>query len=125
MLLEWIRSHLNEPLTIDRLADEAAMSPRHFSRAFTAETGLTPAKAVERLRVEAARERVESSSDPIDRIGDAVGFSDPERMRRAFVRAFGQPPQALRRAARDARCDAPLTPLERPLPALTIGRGSP
>jgi transcriptional regulator GlxA family with amidase domain len=101
-LIGWMRLHLNEPLTVDRLADQAAMSPRHFSRAFTAETGLTPAKAVERLRVEAARAQVESSSDPIDHIGDAVGFTDPERMRRAFVRAFGQPPQALRRAARSA-----------------------
>jgi transcriptional regulator GlxA family with amidase domain len=99
-LLHWMRSHLSEPLTVERLADQAAMSPRHFSRAFTAETGLTPAKALERLRVEAARARVESSSEPIDHIGDAVGFTDSERMRRAFVRAFGQPPQALRRAAR-------------------------
>jgi transcriptional regulator GlxA family with amidase domain len=101
-LLHWMRAHLNEPLSIDRMADEAAMSPRHFSRAFTAETGLTPAKAVERLRLEAARERVESSSDPIEHVSAAVGFTDPERMRRAFVRAFGQPPQALRRAARSA-----------------------
>lgn len=101
-LLHWMRSHLSEPLTVERLAGQAAMSPRHFSRAFTAETGLTPAKALERLRVEAARARVESSSEPIDHIGDAVGFTDPERMRRAFVRAFGQPPQALRRAARSA-----------------------
>jgi len=101
-LLDWMRSHLNEPLTIERLAHRAAMSPRQFSRAFAAETGLTPAKAVERLRVEAARALVESSSDPIEQIGGAVGFTDPERMRRAFVRAFGHPPQALRRAARGA-----------------------
>lgn len=101
-LLNWMRLHLSEPLTVERLADQAAMSPRHFSRAFTSETGMTPAKAVERLRVEAARAQVESSSDPIDLIGDAVGFSDQERMRRAFLRAFGQPPQALRRAARSA-----------------------
>jgi transcriptional regulator GlxA family with amidase domain len=101
-LLHWMRSHLSEPLTVEYLADRAAMSPRHFSRAFVAETGLTPARAVERLRVEAARERVESSSEPIEHIGEAVGFTDPERMRRAFVRAFGQPPQALRRAARGA-----------------------
>jgi len=101
-LLHWVRSHLREPLTVDRLADRAAMSPRNFSRAFTAETGLTPAKAVERLRLEAARERVESSTEPIEQLSAAVGFADPERMRRAFVRAFGQPPQALRRAARTA-----------------------
>jgi transcriptional regulator GlxA family with amidase domain len=82
------------------LADKAAMSPRHFARAFAAETGVTPAKAVERLRVEAARERIEAGAEPIDRVAEAAGFGDAERMRRAFIRAFGQPPQALRRAAR-------------------------
>jgi transcriptional regulator GlxA family with amidase domain len=99
-LLGWARERLTDPLTVDQLAERAAMSSRHFARAFTAETGVTPAKAVERLRVEAARARVESSSDPIDRVAETVGFKDPERMRRAFLRAFGQPPQALRRAAR-------------------------
>jgi transcriptional regulator GlxA family with amidase domain len=99
-LLGWMRERLAEKLNIERLADQAAMSPRHFTRAFTAETGLTPARSVERLRVEVARERVEAGAEPIDRIAAATGFGDPERMRRAFVRAFGQPPQALRRAAR-------------------------
>jgi transcriptional regulator GlxA family with amidase domain len=99
-LMDWIRERLAEPLSVERLADQAAMSPRHFARAFRAETGLTPAKAVERLRLEAARMRVEASGEPIDRVAEAVGFGDPERMRRAFLRAFGQPPQALRRAAR-------------------------
>jgi transcriptional regulator GlxA family with amidase domain len=99
-LLDWMRGRLAEPLPVERLADQAAMSPRHFARAFVAETGMTPAKAVERLRLETARERVESSSDPIDRVAQAVGFGDQERMRRAFLRAFGQPPQALRRSAR-------------------------
>jgi transcriptional regulator GlxA family with amidase domain len=97
-LLGWARERLAEPLGVERLADRAAMSPRHFARAFAAETGVTPAKAIERLRVEAARERIESTPDPIDRIAEQVGFGDPERMRRAFLRAFGQPPQALRRA---------------------------
>jgi transcriptional regulator GlxA family with amidase domain len=101
-LLDWMRGRLAEPLGVERLAGEAAMSPRHFARAFAAETGLTPAKAVERLRLETARERVESSSDPIDRVAEQSGFGDAERMRRAFLRAFGQPPQALRRAARKA-----------------------
>jgi len=99
-VLGWARERLAEPLGVERLADRAAMSPRHFARAFAAETGVTPAKAIERLRVEAARERIEAGPDPIDRIAAAVGFGDPERMRRAFLRAFGQPPQALRRAAR-------------------------
>jgi transcriptional regulator GlxA family with amidase domain len=99
-LMDWMRDRLCEPLGVERLADQAAMSPRHFARAFTAETGVTPAKAVERLRLEAARVRVESSHEPIDRVAESAGFRDPERMRRAFLRAFGQPPQALRRAAR-------------------------
>jgi transcriptional regulator GlxA family with amidase domain len=55
---------------------------------------------VERLRLEAARTAVETGRTPIDRVAETVGFGDPERMRRAFLRAFGQPPQALRRAAR-------------------------
>ncbi|MDP3868071.1 GlxA family transcriptional regulator [Phenylobacterium sp.] len=99
-LLDWMRERISEPLSVERMADRAAMSPRHFARAFAAETGLTPAKAVERLRLETARERVEASSEPIDRVAESAGFGDPERMRRAFLRAFGQPPQALRRAAR-------------------------
>lgn len=99
-LMDWMRERLDEPLGVERLADRAAMSPRHFARAFAAETGVTPAKAVERLRLEAARVRVEAGHEPIDRVAEAAGFRDPERMRRAFLRAFGQPPQALRRAAR-------------------------
>ncbi|HEX7885583.1 MAG TPA: GlxA family transcriptional regulator [Phenylobacterium sp.] len=99
-LMDWMRSRLGEALTVERLAAQAAMSPRNFARAFTAETGTTPAKAVERLRLEAARTAVETGHAPIDRVAEAAGFGDPERMRRAFLRAFGQPPQALRRAAR-------------------------
>lgn len=99
-LLGWARERLDEALTVEDLAAYANMSPRNFARAFTAETGVTPAKAVERLRLEAARERVEHSADPIEGVARDVGFGDTERMRRAFVRAFGQPPQALRRLAR-------------------------
>jgi transcriptional regulator GlxA family with amidase domain len=99
-LLSWVREHLDTPLTVEILAERAGLSPRHFSRIFTAETGSTPSKAIERLRLEVARERVQSSGDLIDRVAQTTGFRDPERMRRAFIRAFGQPPQALRRAAR-------------------------
>ncbi len=99
-VLAWARERLSERLPVERLADRAAMSPRHFSRSFAADTGMTPAKAIERLRLEASRERVESGSEPIERVAALTGFGDPERMRRAFIRAFGQPPQALRRAAR-------------------------
>ncbi|MDR3508855.1 MAG: GlxA family transcriptional regulator [Caulobacteraceae bacterium] len=101
-VLAWARERLHQPLTVEHLAERAAMSPRNFARRFTEETGLTPARAVERLRVEVARERVEAGPEPIDQIAAQIGFGDPERMRRAFVRAFGQPPQALRRSARSA-----------------------
>jgi len=99
-LLSWARENLDQPLTVERMAEQAAMSTRHFTRAFVAETGMTPSKAVERLRIEAAKARVEGAAEPIEAVARATGFGDPERMRRAFVRAFGQPPQALRRAAR-------------------------
>jgi transcriptional regulator GlxA family with amidase domain len=97
-LIDWIRAHLAEPLTVECLAERAAMSPRNFARAFTAETGTTPAKAVERLRLETARMAVESGRDSLERIAETTGFGDPGRMRRAFLRGLGQPPQALRRA---------------------------
>jgi transcriptional regulator GlxA family with amidase domain len=102
-LIEWMRAHLAEPLTVERLADSVAMSPRNFARAFTAETGTTPARAVERLRLEIARAAVETSHTPLERIAEVVGFGDAGRMRRAFVRSIGQPPQALRRLARTER----------------------
>jgi len=99
-LLAWARERLDEPLPVARLAERVAMSPRNFARAFAAETSMTPAKAIERLRLEASRERVESGSEPIEQVAARNGFRDPERMRRAYLRAFGQPPQALRRAAK-------------------------
>jgi transcriptional regulator GlxA family with amidase domain len=99
-LLTWAREHLDEPLTVEHLAERAGMSTRHFTRAFIAETGSTPSKAVERLRLEVARQQVQSSTEAIERVAQSTGFRDPERMRRAFIRVFGQPPQSLRRAAR-------------------------
>ncbi|MBS1101630.1 GlxA family transcriptional regulator [Gluconobacter sp. Dm-62] len=98
-LLGWARSHLSERLTVESLACQMGMSPRNFSRTFQASVGISPARAIERLRVEAARERVERSNVPIETIAMTSGFHDPERMRRAFLRAFGQPPQAIRRNA--------------------------
>jgi len=99
-LLTWAREHLDAPLTVEDLAEQAGMSSRHFTRAFIAETGSTPSKAIERLRIEVARQRVQASGEAIERVAELTGFRDPERMRRAFIRAFGQPPQSLRRAAR-------------------------
>jgi transcriptional regulator GlxA family with amidase domain len=98
--LAYAKGNLASPLTIHELAKAAHLSPRQFSRAFRSETGQSPAKAVENLRVEAARLMMEQSQHPIDIIARQTGFADRDRMRRAFLRAFGQPPQAIRRNAR-------------------------
>jgi transcriptional regulator GlxA family with amidase domain len=98
--LAYAKRNLGTPLTVGQLAEAAHLSPRQFSRAFRAETGQSPAKAVENLRLEAARLMMENSRHPIDVIARQTGFADRDRMRRAFLRAFGQPPQAIRRNAR-------------------------
>lgn len=98
--LAYAKEHLHNELSVEELADAAHLSPRQFSRAFHAETGQTPAKAVENLRVEAARLMLESGRHPIEIVARDTGFGDRERMRRAFLRAFGQPPQMIRRATR-------------------------
>ena len=99
-VLSFAREHLHEQLTAERLAEVACLSPRQFTRAFVAETGETPARAVERLRAELARQRIEGAADPIEAIARDVGFVDPERMRRAFLRRFGFSPQNVRRLSR-------------------------
>ena len=81
------------------MAEAASLSPRQFSRAFRAETGQSPAKAVENLRLEAARLMMEQGRHPIDVVARETGFADRERMRRAFLRAFGQRPAVIRRNA--------------------------
>ena len=98
-LIGWMRSRLAEPMTVERLAEQVAMSPRNFARAFVAEIGATPAKVVEGLRLEAARVAVETSHLHLDHIAASTGFGDSSRMRRAFVRSFGESPQSLRRSA--------------------------
>jgi transcriptional regulator GlxA family with amidase domain len=100
--LTYARRNLQKPLSVEQLAEAAHLSPRQFSRAFRNETGQSPAKAVENLRIEAARLMMEQTQHPIDIVARETGFADRERMRRAFLRAFGQPPQAIRRLARDA-----------------------
>ncbi|BEU26343.1 GlxA family transcriptional regulator [Paraburkholderia caribensis] len=101
--IDHANANLRNALTVEELADVAGLSPRQFSRAFTAETGQSPAKAVEHLRVEAAKLLLEKGRLSLDVIADEVGFSDRERMRRAFLRTVGQPPQAVRRFGRETR----------------------
>jgi AraC-like DNA-binding protein len=98
--LAYAKRNLDKPLTVRQLAEAAHLSQRQFSRAFRAETGQSPAEGVENLRVEAARLMTEQSRHPIDVIARQTGFADRDRMRRAFVRAFGQPPRAIRRNTR-------------------------
>src|SRR5260221_868760 len=94
--LQYARRNLGRPLSVEELADAACLSPRQFSRVFRAETGLSPAKAIENLRLEAARLMLEQGHLPIETVAIQAGFGDRERMRRSFTRAFGQTPQAIR-----------------------------
>ncbi|RQS76800.1 GlxA family transcriptional regulator [Burkholderia sp. Bp8963] len=104
--LNYARQNLSRALTVEDLADSVHLSPRQFSRVFTLETGQSPAKAIERLRLEAARLMIEQSRHPLDVIARETGFRDGRHMREAFMRGFGTPPQAIRRDARiDARSD--------------------
>ena len=98
--LNYAKRHLSGDLSVDELAKAARLSRRQFSRAFREETGQSPAKAVEHLRVELARSMMEEGRHSTDVVANETGFADRERMRRAFLRAFGQPPQAIRRNAR-------------------------
>lgn len=98
--LLYAQQNLSTVISVEQLADAAHLSPRQFSRSFLAETGRSPAKAVEQLRVEAARLMIEQGGHSMDEVARETGFSDRERMRRAFVRACGQSPQMIRRNAR-------------------------
>lgn len=99
-VLAYARSNLRNELSVEELAEAARLSPRQFSRIFKEETGQSPAKAVENLRLDAARTMLEDGRHSLDTVAHETGFADRERMRRAFLRAFGQPPQVIRRIAR-------------------------
>jgi transcriptional regulator GlxA family with amidase domain len=98
-VLTHIRLNLRNALSIDELAVVASLSPRQFSRAFLSETGHSPAKAVEQLRLEAARFMMEEGRLSVNEVAQQAGFGDRERMRRAFLRAFGVSAEAMRRKA--------------------------
>jgi transcriptional regulator GlxA family with amidase domain len=94
--LAHVKRNLHLPLTTDDLARVACLSPRQFTRVFRAETGVSPAKAIETLRLEAAKLLLEQSRWPVEDIASKSGFGSRERMRRAFLRAYSEPPQAIR-----------------------------
>lgn len=95
-LVAWIADNLHKPLTVELLAERAHMSPRQFARVFARELGVTPAKLVDQLRVEAARQRLEESPRGLASVAVACGFGSEETMRRAFLRQLGTPPGAYR-----------------------------
>lgn len=101
------KENLTNELSVEELAEAANLSPRQFSRLFRQETGQTPAKAVEHLRLEAARVMMEEGRHSMDIVARETGFADRERMRRAFLRAYGQPPQVIRRSVENNRMSAP------------------
>jgi transcriptional regulator GlxA family with amidase domain len=96
-LQAWIMDHLTTDLSVTALASRLAMSPRHFARVFQKETGVTPAKFVETVRIEAARKWLEESSRPIEIIANECGMGDAERLRRSFIRRLGVNPSDYRR----------------------------
>ena len=95
--LDYANAHLSSPLAVNDLAKVAFLSPRQFSRLFREETKESPAKAIERLRVESARLMMETGRFSAEEIARKNGFGNRERMRRAFVRAFGLSPQTIQR----------------------------
>lgn len=104
---DFIDNHPSADHRLDLLARRALMSSRHFSRVFTDEVGETPARYVERVRIEAARGELESTSSSLDVVAADCGFGTAESLRRAFQRRVGVAPDAYRRRF---RADATLTP---------------
>ncbi|MGW7454948.1 GlxA family transcriptional regulator [Streptomyces sp. NPDC054787] len=94
---QWIAEHPGSDLSVEALAARARLSTRHFARAFQAETGVTPGRYVERVRVEHARRLLEESGEGIAQISRACGYGTPEALRRAFLKTLGQPPAEYRR----------------------------
>jgi transcriptional regulator GlxA family with amidase domain len=96
----WAGEHLADDLGVPALASRAAMSERHFTRVFTRQVGTTPARWVESLRVEAARRRLETTTDGVEVVAAACGFGTAETMRRAFLRTIRTTPTDYRRRFR-------------------------
>ncbi|MFE9401335.1 GlxA family transcriptional regulator [Streptomyces sp. NPDC006530] len=101
-LQQWITEHPDADLSVEALAQRASLSPRHFARAFHAETGITPGRYVERVRLEYARRLLEETADGVQEVSRAAGYGTPEAMRRAFVKVLGTAPAEYRRRFRPA-----------------------
>jgi transcriptional regulator GlxA family with amidase domain len=95
-LQTWLMDNLRRRLSVERLASHVAMSPRNFARAFVDETGVTPARFLEQLRVEDARRQLELSHESLTGVARRSGFGSAELMRRAFLRCIQTSPKAYR-----------------------------
>jgi transcriptional regulator GlxA family with amidase domain len=102
----WVLDNLHKPLTVPLLAERVAMSPRNFARVFTKEMKTTPAKFVERLRVEAARRRLEESHNSMEMIAGECGFGNVNSMRNVFQRSLKITPGQYRRHFRHLKYSA-------------------
>ncbi|MEU9878650.1 GlxA family transcriptional regulator [Streptomyces phaeochromogenes] len=96
----WITEHPGDDLCVESLAARARLSPRHFARAFQSETGMTPGRYVDTVRLEHARRLLEDTTDGVEQIARASGYGTPEAMRRAFIKTLGSPPAEYRRRFR-------------------------
>lgn len=103
----WITEHPAGDLSVESLAARARLSPRHFARAFREETGTTPGRYVDRVRLEHARRLLEDTGDGVEEVSRASGYGTPEAMRRAFVKALGTAPAEYRRRFRPAPARPP------------------
>jgi transcriptional regulator GlxA family with amidase domain len=101
----WALDHLQQELSVGKLAARAGMSPRNFARVFVEDTGTTPARFVERLRVETARRRLEESRDKLEKIANDCGFSSISTLRRSFLRVLHVPPSDYRSRFRGLRAN--------------------
>lgn len=115
----WLNEHLHEKLDVDQMADHMNMSKRNFTRVFHKQTGMPPAKFVEKLRVEAARKLLEDTDTPIERIAEQCGLGGLVTMRRIFLRHLMTTPSDYRRAFRTSLKEAGMNELLGPKPTST------
>jgi AraC family transcriptional regulator, transcriptional activator FtrA len=121
--LDWLREHLDEPITVEDLAARSAMSPRTFARRFLASTGTTPYRWLLRQRIQLAQRLLETTDLPIDRVASASGFSTAANLRKHFSRAVRTSPQAYRRTFAGRPADARRSGTDPPMRSLP-GPGS-
>jgi transcriptional regulator GlxA family with amidase domain len=96
-LEQWIAEHLKNDLRVEALAEHLHMSPRNFARIYTQTRGRTPAKAVEAIRLDAARRRLEETTDRVETVAADCGFRGEDQMRLTFIRTLGVPPREYRK----------------------------